>query len=191
MWKLFAATVLVVSCGPVSETPADHSPRSGSSTTSSGSTSPSTSGAGGSPSGGPAPSDAATDGFFDAVVPGVDDAATADVAPQDGGGANDSNAARDASARDAATPPDGNPLRDASSPGDASVTPGDASAHDLIREMLGRFDVAEIEAKSRTLESMSRPDRYTKSANYLKLTEWVRDFMATEAPAAVVRFDEQ
>jgi hypothetical protein len=78
---------------------------------------------------------------------------------------------------------------DAIAPIDAP--PFDGSARDLIREMLDRFQTPELEAKYRQLESMSRPDRATKSANYLAITEWVRTLMMTDAPATVVRFDEQ
>jgi Zn-dependent M28 family amino/carboxypeptidase len=56
--------------------------------------------------------------------------------------------------------------------------------------MLARFDAVEMEARYRELESKSLPDRSAKSANYLAITEWIRDMLATQAPAAVVKFDE-
>jgi Zn-dependent M28 family amino/carboxypeptidase len=76
-------------------------------------------------------------------------------------------------------------------PIDVTPPPGDASGpEDLIREMLARFDVVELEARYRELEAKSLPDRSAKSANYLAITEWVRDMLAAAAPAAVVKFDE-
>jgi hypothetical protein len=94
----------------------------------------------------------------------------------------------DATARDAtqdrSTPDAGTP------PIDATPPPGDSSTEDLIREMLARFDVVEMEARYRELESKSLPDRSAMSANYLAITEWIRGMLAAEAPAAVVKFDE-
>jgi leucyl aminopeptidase len=107
-------------------------------------------------------------------------------------------------AREGSAPPDladaasndgaagGPPIQgDSNAPVDAPVPGFDGSTQDLIREMLARFQTPELEAKYRQLESMSRPDRTTKSANFLAITEWIRSFLMTEAPAAVVRFDEQ
>ncbi len=134
------------------------------------------------------------------------DATSSDAAPdgwtpplRDGG--RDTPTRVDASAPDGTTPrPDGTttpdtrtPIPDGAPPQDATPPPppSDGSApEDLIREMLGRLKVAEIEAKTRELESKSIPDRFTKSANYTAATEWIRDFMAVEAPNASARFDE-
>jgi leucyl aminopeptidase len=112
------------------------------------------------------------------------DGADADAAPPDPVDATPERAADGPSTVDASNPP-----RDANAPVDAP--PFDGTTQDLVREMIGRFQTPELEAKYRQLESMSRPDRSTKSANYLAITEWVRTLLAAEAPAAVVRFDEQ
>jgi bacterial leucyl aminopeptidase len=114
------------------------------------------------------------------------------------GGTSGSGGAGGAGISDAGdeTPPGDIDARDSPSTVDAAVadgtTPPDdgSTREDLIREMLGRLKVAEIEAKTRELESKSLPDRFTKSPNYTAATEWIRDFMAIEAPNAAVRFDE-
>lgn len=83
--------------------------------------------------------------------------------------------------------------RDGASDGsrDAAIPPSDSSnPEDLIREMLARFDAVELEARYRELEAKSLPDRYTKSANYTAITEWVRDMMNAEGTGLEVRFDE-
>ena len=159
-------------------------------------------------SGGAGMSDAADDKPVD--PPGDMDAASSDApsdrATTDARDAAPSDATRDAPRTDAAAPdagmprPDtGTPMPDASQPPpgdampptDALPPPTDSSnPEDLIREMLARFDPVEVEAKNRLLESKSVPDRITKSANYTAITEWIRDFMATEAPNAAVRFEE-
>ena len=166
-------------------------------------------GSGGS-GGGSGMSDAADDKAVD--PPGDMDAMSSDATQDratsiDVRDAASSDASRDVPVRmDAAAPDSGTPRPDGGTPvPDASQPPGDATPpptdalppptdssnpEDLIREMLGRFDVAEIEAKNRLLESKSLPDRITKSANYTAITEWIRDFMATEAPGAAVRFEE-
>jgi hypothetical protein len=156
-------------------------------------------------SGGTGMSDAADD------APSSDmDATSSDATPGTTDAARDTPISRDASVPDAATPrpdattprPDATttmpdittPIPDGSTPPQDTAPPpppGDGSTpEDLIREMLGRLKVPEIEAKTRELESKSIPDRFTKSANYTAATEWVRDFMAVEAPNASVRFDE-
>jgi hypothetical protein len=76
-------------------------------------------------------------------------------------------------------------------PSDAAIPPSDSSnPEDLIREMLARFDVVELEARYRELEAKSLPDRSTKSANYTAITEWIRDMMNAEGTGLDVRFDE-
>jgi len=153
----------------------------------------------------------------DETPPGDLDATSGDAAPdrvipgtRDGAadGAGDTRGTMDASVPDGMTPqpdattprPDATTMPDTTTPMPDGMTPpqdtttpplGDASTpEDLIREMLGRLKVAEIEAKTRELESKSLPDRFTKSATYTAATEWVRDFMAIEAPNATARFDE-
>jgi hypothetical protein len=109
-------------------------------------------------------------------------------------GSRDAQAGTDASVpdvrADVATPrPD---VADSTTPpSDAAIPPSDSSnPEDLIREMLARFDVVELEARYRELEAKSLPDRYTKSANYTAITEWIRDMMNAEGTGLEVRFDE-
>ena len=61
---------------------------------------------------------------------------------------------------------------------------------DLIRELVGRLRAEAFEAKCKELEAMSQPNRKTKTANYTAATEWVKGWLATEAPRAVVTFDD-
>jgi Peptidase family M28 len=167
----------------------------------------STGGGGSGGSGGSGMSDAGDDGSVD--PPGDMDAMSNDAMQdrstpgRDGAssdGARGADTRTDGSAVDAATPrPDVATPMDASTPPtdarppptDVMPPPGDSSTpEDLIREMLARFDVVEMEARYRELESKSLPDRSAKSANYLAITEWIRDMLAAQAPAAVVKFDE-
>jgi hypothetical protein len=162
---------------------------------------PGTTGSGGTTgtggSGGSGMADAADDGPVD---PGDMDASR-DAAPDASTPGRDgaSNDARDAADSTTPRPDSAPPTQDTGTPPadvtppprDAAPPPDDASTpEDLIREMLARFDVVELEARYRELESKSLPDRSAKSANYLAITEWVRDMLAAQAPAAVVKFDE-
>ena len=61
---------------------------------------------------------------------------------------------------------------------------------DLIRELVGRLRVEAFDAKCRELEAMSQPNRKTKTANYTAATEWVKGWLATEAPRLAVTFDD-
>ncbi len=110
-----------------------------------------------------------------------------------GGGAGGSGGAGGAAMPDASddttdpTTPDGAPAGDAAR--DGMVT-SDANPEDLVREMINRLQPVEAEARCRELESKSVPDRFTKSANFTAITEWVRDLIQAEGTGAVVRFDE-
>jgi hypothetical protein len=74
---------------------------------------------------------------------------------------------------------------------DASRPPGDASTDDLIKELVARIKPEEIEPRYRTLETMfSMPNRKTGTANYTAATEWVKGWLATEAPRLTVTFDD-
>jgi leucyl aminopeptidase len=73
---------------------------------------------------------------------------------------------------------------------DLSTPPGDGSVDDLIRELVGRIKPEEIEPRYRALEAMSMPNRKTGSANYTMATDWVKGWLATEAPRLPVTYDE-
>jgi aminopeptidase YwaD len=173
--SMFFCAALLVACGASSSNPTggDPGPTGGAGT----------GGASGGTGGG-AMADAADDvprGAMDAPVdrenPGAQDGSSSDVS-------RDRAVAMDARGPDTTTTPD------AIAPPSTDVASDSSNPEDLIRELLGRFQVAEIEAKNRELESKSIPDRFTKSAPYTATTEWIRDWLAVEAPAAVVRFDE-
>jgi hypothetical protein len=85
---------------------------------------------------------------------------------------------------DVSTPP----TSDASA--EVAPPPGDSGADDLIRELVARIKPEEIEPRYRALEAMSIPNRQTKTATYTAATEWVKSWLATEAPGLSVTFDE-
>jgi hypothetical protein len=108
-------------------------------------------------------------------------------AGKDGGAgkAGGAGAAPDAgSTTDVTTPP----RPDAGA--DALPPPGDGSTDDLIRELVARIKPEEIEPRYRALEAMSLPNRKTQTANYAAATDWVKGWLATEAPSVVVGYDE-
>jgi len=121
-------------------------------------------------------------------------------AGKDGGSAGASGGAGKAGAAgasgDSGTAGDSGTVADASMPprpdasSDASTPPGDASVDDLIRELVGRLRAEAFDAKCRELEAMSQPNRKTKTANYTAATEWVKGWLATEAPRLAVTFDD-
>jgi hypothetical protein len=73
---------------------------------------------------------------------------------------------------------------------DAVAPPGDGPIDDLIRELVARIKPEEIEPRYRALEAMSMPNRKTKTATYTAATEWVKSWLATEAPSLAVTFDD-
>jgi hypothetical protein len=70
------------------------------------------------------------------------------------------------------------------------VLPPVDGPEDLIRELVGRLRAEAFDAKCRELEAMSQPNRKTKTANYTAATEWVKGWLATEAPRLAVTFDD-
>jgi hypothetical protein len=86
---------------------------------------------------------------------------------------------------------DAGPTADATFDATFDVTPPtDSSTDDLIRELVGRLRAEAFEAKCRELEAISQPNRKTKTANYTAATEWVKGWLATEAPSLPVTFDD-
>ncbi|MET0594956.1 MAG: M28 family peptidase [Polyangiaceae bacterium] len=188
---------LLAGCGS-SDQPGDNGSQGGSSGAGGSAGSGGVSGAGGT---------GTTDASNETSTPTDRDATTTDVTPDRAADARDASVdvARDtavttdgsrADASDATSRPDTNTTPDATTPPADTVTPpldvaSDSNdPKDLIREMIARLEPVEVEARCRELESKSVPDRFTKSANYTAITEWVRDLMNAEGTGAVVRFDE-
>ena len=126
-------------------------------------------------------------------------AGTAGSAGKDGGAGAGGGPAADGSAGKAGgagTVGDSGTMPDVSMPPRPDVVtdtlppPGDGSYDDLIRELVARFKPAEIEPRYRALEAMSLPNRKTGTANYTAATDWVKGWLATEAPSLAVTYDE-
>jgi leucyl aminopeptidase len=66
----------------------------------------------------------------------------------------------------------------------------DGSYEDLIKELVARFKPEEIEPRYRALEAMSMPNRKTQTPAYMAATDWVKGWLATEAPSLPVTYDE-
>jgi len=100
------------------------------------------------------------------------------------GTSGDSGTVGDSGTADVSTPP----RPDASS--DVTTPPGDGSTDDLIRELVARIKPEEFTAKCTALEAMSQPNRKTKTPEYTAATEWVKGWLATDAPSLTVAFDD-
>jgi hypothetical protein len=119
-------------------------------------------------------------------------AGKAGAAGKDGGTGADGGAGKAGSAGasgDAGTTKDTSPPPTPDAISDVPLPPIDGP-DDLIRELVGRLRVEAFDAKCRELEAMSQPNRKTKTANYTAATEWVKGWLATEAPRLAVAFDD-
>ena len=111
------------------------------------------------------------------------------------GGASGASGAGGAAGMDGGTGKGGGAGKDAGTPptpdviSDVVLPPIDGQ-EDLIRELVGRLRAEEFDAKCKELEAMSQPNRKTKTANYTAATEWVKGWLATDAPNLPVTFDD-
>ena len=85
-------------------------------------------------------------------------------------------------------------ITDGGTPPVPDVTPppidGSSDPADLIRELVARLKPEDFDVKCHALEMMSQPNRKTKTAEYTAATEWIKGWLATEAPSASVAFDD-
>jgi hypothetical protein len=109
---------------------------------------------------------------------GKDGGGTGGSAGKDGGGAGGAAG----TIADVGTPP----MPDVTQP----PIDGSSDPADLIRELVARLKPEDFDAKCHALEMMSQPNRKTKTANYTAATEWIKGWLATEAPSASVTFDD-
>jgi leucyl aminopeptidase len=75
---------------------------------------------------------------------------------------------------------------------DVTQPPVDGSSDpaDLIRELVARLKPEDFDVRCHALEMMSLPNRKTMTANYTAALEWMKGWLATEAPSLSVAYDD-